>query len=225
MFSPSYKTPSVASLFDTPDNSYYKPGYGLWHGQNGNIPFEYDPFTETYVGYRWDIDDKVSHVHGPLTQEVVSKIQFLNLSSHPVFFESQWIKGPSRLTKVWFKEPKMLIVNSQHDLLNFVVSEDLSSPTKISLNAMGQHYASMGFNGFYTNHPQLAPVLTLVNPVELVTGAIWYDFTPGELDSILTGINVKNNGLGKDGNTDELAKAFFDLFCMVSLKREKLSIS
>ena len=213
MFSPSYKTPSVASLFDTPDNSYYKPGYGLWHGQNGNIPFEYDPFTETYIGYRWDIDDQQSHVHGPLTQETVSKIQFLNLSSHPVFFESHWIESPSRLTKVWFKEPKMLIVNSQHDLLNFDVSEDFSSPTKISLNAMGQHYASMGFNGFYSNHPQLAPVLTLVNPVELVTGAIWYDFAPGELQTLLSAVTAKKTfGENNSIPNDEVMKAFAELF-------------
>ena len=213
MFSPSYKTPSVVSLFDTPDNSYYKPGYGLWHGQNGNIPFEYDPFTETYVGYRWDVDDKTSHVHGPLTQEVVSKIQFLNLSSHPIFFESHWVKGPSRLTKIWFKEPKMMIVNSQHEVLNFVNNENFPVSTKISLNAMGQHYANMGFNGFYTNHPRMAPVLTLVNPVELVTGAIWYDFAQGELQTLMSAAAVKKTfGKNNPNSNDELMKAFAELF-------------
>lgn len=191
MFSPSYKTPSVAPLFDSPDNRYYKPGYGLWHGQNGNIPFEYDPFTETYVGYRWDIDDNQGHVHGPLTQETVSKIQFLNLSSHPVFFESHWVNGPARLTKVWFKEPKMMILNSQGDVLNFQFNINDKEPTKISLKPIGQHYVEMGFNGFYSNNPLTAPVLTLVNPAELVTGAVWYDFGHGELQKLMAEITTK----------------------------------
>ncbi len=213
MFSPSYKTPSVASLFDTPDNSYYKPGYGLWHGQNGNIPFEYDPFTETYVGYRWDIDDQQGHVHGPLTQETVSKIQFLNLSSHPVFFESSWVNGPARLTKVWFKEPKMMILNHQSEVLNFQNDSLFKEPTKISLKPIGQHYVGMGFNGFYTNHPQAAPVLTLVNPVELVTGAVWYDFKVGELQTLMSAIIAKNVLGGNDNEFNgEIMKAFADLF-------------
>lgn len=213
MFGPSYKTPSVAPLFDNPDNRYYQPGYGLWHGQNGNIPFEYDPFTETYVGYRWDIDDNHGHVHGPLTQETVSKIQFLNLSSHPVFFESHWVNGPARLTKVWFKEPKMMILNSQSEVLNFQFDINDNKPTNISLKPIGQHYVGMGFNGFYSNNPQSAPVLTLVNPVELVTGAVWYDFAQGELQALMSKIKTKNIlGTATTEPDNEAMKAFAEIF-------------
>lgn len=217
MFGPSYKTPSVAPLFDNPDTNYYQPGYGLWHGQNGNIPFEYDPFTETYVGYRWDVDDNQGHVHGPLTQETVSKIQFLNLSSHPVFFDSPWINGQARLTKVWFKEPKMMILNDQSEVLNFQYNGTFKEPTKISLKPIGHHYVGMGFNGFYSNLPHLAPVLTLVNPVELVTGAVWYDFAQGELQALTSALKTKNV-LGKDDAeyNNELMKAFAEIFCGVT---------
>ena len=217
MFSPSYKTPSVAPLFDSPDNRYYQPGYGLWHGQNGNIPFEYDPFTETYVGYRWDIDDNQGHVHGPLTQETVSKIQFLNLSSHPVFFESHWVNGPARLTKVWFKEPKMMILDSQGEVLNFQFNINDKEPTKISLKPIGQHYVEMGFNGFYSNNPLTAPVLTLVNPVELLTGALWYDFGYGELQGLMSAIKTKNILSKDDAEYNKgLMKAFAEIFCGVT---------
>lgn len=156
------------------------PGYGHTYGMGDSLPFPYDPATDTYYGFRWDFDDNGKGYPGPLTEAEIKTRSGLYLTSHPYFYESHWLKGPGRLTKVFFKRPKHLQINNIHRLFKSTWSGNFKEPTHFQPTETAQKMLAYGFNAFYQNHIQEAPELFLVNPAEQVTGAVWQDFEPGQ---------------------------------------------
>lgn len=160
----------------------YQPAPLFHPNQDPNLPFFYNPVDDTYMGFRWDYEER-SPIIPPLTRDMIARYQGLYLTTHPHHYHSPWVNRPNRLTEVFFKRPKVLSTTSNAQFNSWFEMKDpkdASQPAILILHDSLKWYIEQGYNALMcTENKQCPPEILLLNPIHLVVGARWNESPNG----------------------------------------------